>query len=267
MVIGNFIDMPPKLGQHFLNDPDILRKIARAAEPRPGEIIIEIGPGKGTLTRELLAISDECLVIAIEKDAELATNLSSLQMKHKNLEIIHGDALTALPDLAKSLKLKAQVYTLIGNIPFYITGRLLRVSGELSYRPRSIVLTLQREVAERLSSKPPHMNLLAATVQYWARPEILFTIPRAVFQPPPKVDSVVLRLTPHAPSPGTEDARYYALVRALFKQPRKTIGNNLRASGAPIIDPATLQRAGIDPAARAQTLSIAQIRNLLDAVK
>lgn len=223
--------MPAPLGQHFLTDTETLQIIAEAAGIQSRETIIEIGPGTGALTRQLARIFTAVggkRLIALERDSKLAAELPGrIKDVASFLEVQQGNALELLPAITREMEATNAIYSITGNIPYYITGQLLRIIGELSHKPRTVVLTLQREVAERLSAKPPHMNLLAANVQHWADVAVVRLVPRSAFRPVPNVDSAVVRLTPRV-SDEPNDARYHAFVRALFKQPRKTIGNNLR---------------------------------------
>ncbi|MBM4389354.1 MAG: hypothetical protein FJ088_16585, partial [Deltaproteobacteria bacterium] len=229
-----------------MKDKKILAAIARETlhllpvTRYPLPTIIEIGPGHGELTQRLLALSGELQVIGIEKDGKLIPHLSALQERYKNFEIVAGDVRNVLPELAKSLKLKAKTCTIVGNIPYYLTGYLLRLLGDLvTHYPlliTKVVLLVQKEVAERVCAMPPHMNLLAAAVQFWAVPRIAAKVPPGTFSPPPKVSSAVLILTPHEPPPSHEEAlRYYALIKKLFRHPRKTAHNNLVNKSIPPI--------------------------------
>jgi 16S rRNA (adenine1518-N6/adenine1519-N6)-dimethyltransferase len=212
--------MGKRLGQHFLKDQNILKKIIEALEIQSGDFVIEIGPGRGSLT-ELLMEAPIGKIIALEKDKKLALDLKLKNRSTTILEVIEDDALKALPPITNKLN---RDYKLIGNIPYYITGHLLRIIAELDNKPSLTVFTMQKEVAKRLSAKPPSMNLLAASVQYWADPKIIATIPPGSFIPPPKVDSAIISLrTKHV----KDSERYYKFIRILFKQPRKTILNNL----------------------------------------
>jgi len=212
--------MGRRLGQHFLKDRNILKKIAGALEIQSGDFIIEVGSGRGSLT-ELLMAAPVGRVIAIEKDKKLALDL---KLKNRNdvvLEVIEDDVLKVLPTITNKLN---REYKLIGNIPYYITGHLLRIVSELDHKPSLIVFTMQKEVAKRLSAKPPAMNLLAASVQYWADPKIVASIPPGSFIPPPKVDSAIISLKTKKVKNNDD---YYKFIKILFKQPRKTILNNL----------------------------------------
>ncbi len=218
--------MPQKLGQHFLKNEAAIKKIVAALDLQPGETIVEIGPGHGELTDCLLA-SPAGKIIAIEKDSSLAENLRS-QILDSRFQVITGDILKILP---KIQDLKSKIYKLVGNIPYYITGFLFRIIGELENKPSLIVFTIQKEVAERIVAKPPRMNLLAASVQIWAEPEILMTLPPEDFDPPPKVTSAIIKLKTKNNELGImNNGNYYKLIKIIFKQPRKTLFNNIRTS-------------------------------------
>ena len=241
------------LGQNFLKDHKVLERIAEVLDVKESDTVVEIGPGHGELTRRILKYSPKKL-IAIEKDGELIDAfLEELVNAHPNLQIIQSDALKEIPQVDYP-------YKLVGNIPYYITGHLLRTLQEVSRKPSIIVLTLQKEVANRLCSEPPKMNFLAATVQFWAKPEIVRYISKKSFNPSPKVDSAVVKITPLSPQPSEKESlSYYALVKSLFKQPRKTILNNLRDLGA---TKEILSDEKINPSARPQDLEIKDVGKL-----
>jgi 16S rRNA (adenine1518-N6/adenine1519-N6)-dimethyltransferase len=209
-----------RLGQHFLKNQSVLVKIVKALGLVEGDSVIEIGPGHGELTIPLAAACEKLGVniIAIEKDAELAKQITATK-------VITGDALKVLPGVVGELKTKN--YKLVGNIPYYITGKLLRVIGDLEKKPGIAVLMLQKEVAERICAEPPDMNRLAASIQFWGEPKIITVVPKEDFSPKPEVDSAVIVIKTKASKPKIEAERYYAAVRALFAQPRKMIVNNL----------------------------------------
>ncbi len=255
-----------KLGQHFLINQAAIHKIIAALELKINETIIEIGPGRGALTMPLIekCRSLACKIIAIEKDQRLANELTNkLVNKESLIEVVRGDALKLLPNLIINYQPQDTNYKIVGNIPYYITGILLRVLSELNPKPRKIVLTIQREVAQRLVAKPPKMNLLAAITQFWSQPEIINYLKPTDFEPPPKVTSAIILLTPNHDF-GADPQNYYAFAKILFKQPRKTILNNLK-SGT-VKKPETilelLKKYGLTGHERPQNLSLAQIKGL-----
>jgi 16S rRNA (adenine1518-N6/adenine1519-N6)-dimethyltransferase len=264
-----------KLGQHFLKNKSVLDTIVGALALEKNDHVIEIGPGHGELTVPLLEASEKlgCHVVSIEKDHSLIAELAALQEKVNGgrFEIIEGDVLKILSEVVSK---KLEAYTIVGNIPYYITGKLLRVISELERKPKRTVLMIQEEVAERICAVPPEMNRLAASVQFWADASIIVNVPRKDFSPPPEVDSAVILLETKEwalklPS-SLNSAPYYRAVRGIFAQPRKTLLNNIVAMGdgsdanasgaekkAKIAD--RLKKIGIDPEARPQDLSIEQI--------
>ena len=256
--------MKKSLGQHLLLNKTAIQKIVQAANPQNGELIIEIGPGAGALTLPLIK---KCEVvgaglIAIEKDAALA---QKLKIKKEGVKIITGDALKILPAIMQESLFMIHNYKIVGNIPYYITGKLLRIISELPNKPALTVLMIQKEVAERLIAQPPKMNLLAAAVQYWATPQLLFNLKPTDFNPPPKVDSAVIALAPNGKTNDHKTtASYYRLIRAIFKKPRKTILNNLK-TGLTVTKQeaeAILNQEHIDPSSRPQNLSVKTIELL-----
>ncbi len=251
------------LGQNFLADPNILRKIVEAAELSAEDTVLEIGPGLGTLTRLLAQAAGR--VLAVELD-EGMIHLLQKELAHlPNLELVQGDILqldpAALvrgpeaPDLRSPLS-----YIVVANLPYYITSAAIRHLLEAESPPRRLVLTVQREVAQRIVAGPGDMSLLAVSVQFYGRPRIVAKIPAGAFVPPPKVDSAVIRIDTHdAPPVEVPDARtFFRVVRAGFGQKRKQLKNALAAGlGLPVSRvTAALTRAGVDPRRRAQSLSL-----------
>lgn len=250
--------MKKHLGQHFLINKPAIGKIISALDLKPDDTIIEIGPGEGALTFPILEQCQKlnCKVIVIEKDFQLAKKLG------ENFQVLTGDALKILPDLISNTPSQ---YKVVGNIPYYITGKLLRILSESEKKPQITVLMIQKEVAKRLSVGEGKMNLLAAAVQFWAEPEILFTLKPDDFNPPPKVESAVVRLTPKATIENQDGAaEYYRLIKAIFKQPRKTLINNLK-EGTDLsreeIESALLELK-MDQKSRPQDLSVEKIKKL-----
>ena len=201
--------MKKSLGQQFIKNKTANEKIIAALDLKPEKTVIEIGPGEGALTFPLL--KKGARVIAIEKDLLLVERLK-VGGKRKNLEIINGDILKILPELPLTLHPKLSNYKLVGNIPYYITGKLLRILSELENKPSLTILMIQKEVAERLTAKPPKMNLLAAAVQFWAEPKIIFTLKPTDFNPLPKVDSAAIKLTPLPSALEANPENYYKFL-------------------------------------------------------
>lgn len=250
------------LGQNFLQDPFALEEIVRAAEIQPTDIVLEIGPGLGSLTRYLAVSAQE--VVAVELDENLISPLKSVLAPYQNVRIIHGDILKLSP---KDLIAESN-YLVVANIPYYITSAVIRHLLESESKPRRIVLTIQKEVAQRICAKPGDMSLLALSVQVYGKPRIAAHIPAEAFFPAPKVDSAVLVIDIY-PSPLLQEElldAFFDLVKAGFSQKRKTLRNSL-SSGLHISTAAAaerLTRANIDPQRRAETLSIEEWERLAE---
>ncbi len=219
-----------KLGQVFLKDNNVVQKIIQAADIKSKDQILEIGPGKGVLTKVLL--KTDAKIIAVEKDIKLVKFLEDLFQNKSNLQIINAD----IRNLLKTNQFYTQYsilntqYKVIGNIPYYLTSRLLRLLLEKSIKPKLIVLMIQKEVAERIMAQPPKMNLLSTSVQFYAKSEIICHVSKTVFYPKPKVDSAVVRITPMDTKENmnrTQTKNFFSIVKAGFKQPRKLLINNL----------------------------------------
>lgn len=242
------------LGQNFLQDPLALEKIVEAAGIRPEDTVLEIGPGLGSLTRYLAQAARE--VVAVELDRELLAPLKAVLASHPNVRVIHGDIL----ELAPSELIEDGSYIVAANIPYYITSAVIRHLLESETRPRRIVLTVQKEVAERICALPGDLSLLALSVQVYGSPRIAARIPAGAFFPPPRVDSAVLSVDVYPTPLISADLldTFFRLTKAGFSQKRKTLRNSL-ASGLHISTAETaslLERAGIDPQRRAETLSL-----------
>ena len=239
------------LGQHWLRDRTILATIADAAELTPSDTVLEIGPGLGTLTSEILRQTDK--VIAVEYDGELARKLPG-QFPGKDLTVINEDILTFDLD-----SLPAD-YKVVANVPYYITSRIIERLMTAHNKPSIAVLLVQKEVAERIAARPGDMSILAVSAQLYAEASLGALVPRRFFTPPPKVDSQVIvlrtRTTPLVP---TEDERaLFRVVKAGFRAKRKKLRSSISA-GLAITKPAAeelLRHANIDPELRAEDLSI-----------
>ncbi|MBU0704607.1 MAG: ribosomal RNA small subunit methyltransferase A [Chloroflexi bacterium] len=244
------------LGQNFLCNQTILERIVAAAELTPDDVVLEIGAGLGALT-ELLA-RDAGSVVAVELDERLIPVLQSTLADFENITLIQGDILALDP--AALINASNLQYKVVANLPYYITSAVLRHLLEASLKPQCIVITVQREVAERIVARPGQMSLLAVSVQFYGRPRLLFRVKPGSFYPSPEVESAVVRVDLYPTPPmGVEDAGYFfRVVRAGFSQRRKQLRNTL-ASGlgrSPAEVVAKLERVGVDPRRRAQTLSL-----------
>ena len=249
---------PRRLGQHFLSDPTILARIADALEPNPSDVVLEIGPGKGSLTEILLARGVK--LIAIEKDRQLAAALGVRRGAWgvDQLSVVEGDALKldwhSLIDahLATPHAPRTTPHKIIGNIPYYITSPLLE-KAMTPPLPERIVFLVQDEVADRIAAPPGSKTYgaLSVGVQVVVRVEKLFTIAAGAFRPPPKVRSAVIRLTPLAQPlvMDVEVAPLRAFVTACFSHRRKQLKN-----AVPRLTEAELREMGFDPTTRPERL-------------
>jgi 16S rRNA (adenine1518-N6/adenine1519-N6)-dimethyltransferase len=241
-----------RLGQNFLVEQSALDRVVAAGEPGPGDTVLEVGPGLGSLTRLLARRAGQ--VIAVELDPDLVAPLREVVADCRNVQIVQGDI------LAVDLPMLPPGYLVIANIPYYISSALIRRLLESDPPPRRLVLTLQREVAERICAQSGKMSLLALSVQVYGRPEIRARIPAGAFYPPPEVDSAVLRVDRYAESrlPAPLLPAFFRLAKAGFSQKRKTLRNALSAGmhWRPTQAEAILASAGIDPKRRAETLSL-----------
>ena len=252
------------LGQNFLQDPQALEEIVSAAEIQLTDTVLEIGPGLGSLTRYLAVSAKE--VVAVELDHDLIPPLEAVLKPYENVRLIQGDILKLSPN---DLDLDRD-YLVVANIPYYITSAVIRHLLESTSKPRRIVLTIQKEVAQRICAKPGDLSLLALSVQVYGQPRIAAHIPAAAFYPAPKVDSAVLVVDIYPSSQIKEHNLdlFFKLIKAGFGQKRKTLRNSL-SSGLHIstVDAAErLTRAGIDPQRRAETLSIEEWERLTETL-
>ncbi len=250
------------LGQNFLHDNHALQKIVTAAEIERADSVLEIGPGLGSLTR-YLALAARA-VTAVELDETLFPVLRAVLAPYPNVRLIRGDIL----DLRPADLIEAAGYLVVANIPYYITSALLRHLLEGEPRPRRLVLTVQREVAERICAGPGQMSLLALSVQVYGTPRLVAHLPAGAFYPPPKVDSAVVRIevAPQPRFPASQMGTFFRLIKAGFSQKRKTLRNAL--AGGLGIEPAAAERllvaADIDPRRRAETLSLEEWGKLIE---
>lgn len=247
------------LGQHWLKDFESLQAMVAAADVQPGDAVLEIGPGYGTLTEELLAAGAE--VTALEFDASLIPVLLKKFANVPELRVEQGDIrrfdFTALPP----------DYKIVANIPYYLTSNLIQLMSETPNQPLVAVLLIQKEVAERICAQPGDMSLLSVTAQFYWEASLDRVVGAELFSPPPKVDSqiLVLKRRPQPLFANVEPKQFFRLVKAGFSQKRKTLVNSL--SGGLAIDRSEAQtlldKADIEPTRRAQTLALDEWHRLL----
>ena len=247
-------------GQNFLIDKRALRKIVAAADLSSQDTVLEIGPGIGALTQELAKKAGK--VIAVEKDRNMVDILKETLKDFKNVQMVKGDILKIL----NSKFIIHNSYKVVANLPYYIVAPVIRKFLEMTeVRPQSMILMVQKEVAQRICAKPPHMSLLAVSVQFYATPEIISYVSKKSFWPQPKVDAAIIKIIPSVKLRLTEESDlFFKIVKAGFSQPRKQLINNL--SKALKIDrektKTWLLKNKIQPTQRAETLSIDDWLNL-----
>jgi 16S rRNA (adenine1518-N6/adenine1519-N6)-dimethyltransferase len=254
-----------RFGQNFLQDESALEKIAAAAEISRDDDVLEIGPGLGSLTRHLAVAARK--VTAVELDPQLLAPLRAVLAPYPNVRVVHGDILKL--NVAKLVD--QPNYIVAANIPYNITSAIMRHLLESSPKPRRVVLTVQKEVAERICAAPGGLSLLALSVQVYGDPRIAANIPAGAFYPIPKVDSAVLRVDVREEPliPPQLLNTFFKLIKAGFSQKRKTLRNAL-ASGLRIQTgeaEALLKASGIEPMRRAETLSIEEWHRLCKSLK
>jgi 16S rRNA (adenine1518-N6/adenine1519-N6)-dimethyltransferase len=242
------------LGQNFLVDPSALKELVKVAEIPPEAAVLEVGPGIGSLTRYLAQVSRR--VVAVELDEGLIPLLQRVLSAWNNIEIIQGDIM----DLDPAMIVGEEDYYVVANIPYYITSMLIRHLLEARTKPGRMVLTVQREVAERICAMPGDLSLLALSVQVYGSAKQVLRIPAGSFYPIPKVDSTAVRvdlfLQPAIPAERLN--LFFRLAKAGFSQKRKTLRNALSAGlhlPAEKIEK-IIEMSGIDPRRRAETLNI-----------
>ena len=257
----------PRLGQHFLVNDSNAARIVDALGDISHSTVLEIGPGRGVLT-SLLAKRTRRL-IAIELDRVLAAQLRMKFALYPNVEIIEGDVLAidfstlfgpkpgaSRPGLVQT----PEPVPVVGNLPYYITSDILLRLFEFRQCFSTIVIMVQKEVADRLAATPGTRDygLLSATAQLYAKVERLFTLPPGAFSPPPKVHSSVVRLTmsPRVNALNVDEEAFITFLKLSFGQKRKTLWNNLKTEYAPDLLKEALREAGVKPTVRAETLPL-----------
>ena len=267
----------PKLGQHFLADHSAADKIVEALGDVSQGTVLEVGPGRGIITSLLAPRTRR--VIAIELDRVLAAQLRMKFALRPNVEIIEGDILAIdfstlfgpKPGSTRpGIDFKPEPVRVVGNLPYYITSDiLLRLFAHRQYF-ETIVIMLQREVAERIAAAPgtSDYGLLSATAQLYARVDNLFTLPPGAFSPPPKVHSTVVRLTlaPRIESLRVPEEEFINFLKLSFGQKRKTLWNNLKSQYAPDVLRSALEKTAVKPTVRAEALSLEKSAALFRAL-
>lgn len=245
------------LGQHFLVDRDSLEGIMAAASPTSSDTILEIGPGLGVMTRPLTTNAGQ--VVAVETDRVLADLLR--RDAPANLSVVEQDI------LKYDLRQLPAGYKVIANIPYYLTSKIFRLLIDSPNPPSVMSLLIQKEVAERIAAVPGRMSILALSVQYWGRPEIVQIVERHKFWPAPEVDSAILRVTLTGPAFPADSDRLFRLIKAGFGEKRKQLKNSLAGGLNCSVDRATelVEQAGLSATARAQELSLDDWHRLYDA--
>jgi len=255
-------------GQNFLVDKNILQKIVLSADLKTSDNVLEIGPGLGILTEQLLETAKK--VVSVELDRTLNYVLKQEFRKNKNyskLMIVNQDALELKPVDIEDF-FDHQPYKIVANIPYNITSKILRKFLEFKYPPTEMVLMVQKEVAERLVSIPGEMSKLAISAQFYSDIEIVSTVSRKCFIPAPEVDSSIVKLTIKNKFPEIDVKKFFQIIRISFAAKRKQLKNNL-ANGLHITNSqaeAILTKANIDPTTRAQQLSLDDWVNLSKVV-
>ncbi|KAF1293072.1 16S rRNA (adenine(1518)-N(6)/adenine(1519)-N(6))-dimethyltransferase RsmA [Candidatus Enterococcus leclercqii] len=266
------------LGQNFLTEPNILRKIVETGDIDENTNVIEVGPGIGALTEHLVRSAHQ--VLAFEIDDRLIPVLQDTLREYPNVTVRHQDVLAAdLPQVAKEVFTKELPIKVVANLPYYITTPIMMHFLESDLAVAEMVVMMQKEVADRISAAPgtKAYGSLTIAVQYYMEAKLAFIVPKTVFVPQPNVDSAILKLT-RRPQPAvtvTSEKEFFKLTKAAFQLRRKTLWNNLLHSygkddAAKVWLTASLEQAEIDPKRRGETLSLeefARLSNAMEALK
>lgn len=252
-LILDTLRMGQRLGQHFLTNDYYAKLLSDAVAVRPDESIVEIGPGKGALTKHLLATGAP--VIAIEKDEALAAALPAI-FPGADLHVITGD----IRDLfSRTSHPVPRAYVVAANIPYYITGEIIRQFLEAAHQPRAMALLIQKEVAERIVARDGKESILSLSVKVFGTPTMITKVGKGNFNPPPKVDSAIILIDgiSRAHFPGSQDeVRFFEVVRAGFSSKRKFLASNLGAVASRESIERVFAALGISAKARAEDLSL-----------
>lgn len=259
-----------RLGQNFLINKSVLKKILNQLETGSNCPILEIGPGLGTITQELAKKAQK--VVAVEKDPRLIPILKKVLENCDNVVIVQGNILKAeiknskfqITDSRQIPNSKFQIlnsYKIVGNLPFYLTAPVIRKFLEAKKPPQEMLFIVQKELAQRITAKPPKMNLLALSVQFYAQAKIIASITKTSFWPQPEVDAALIKIIPNFENSSEVPAKkFFSLVRAGFAHPRKKLINNLfkKLDGEKEMFLKHLKDAKIKKEARPENLTIKQ---------
>ncbi|MEK7509614.1 MAG: 16S rRNA (adenine(1518)-N(6)/adenine(1519)-N(6))-dimethyltransferase RsmA [Patescibacteria group bacterium] len=215
-----------RFGQHFLNAPWVARELVKNAALHPSETVVEVGPGKGALTKQLLAHGAH--VVAIEKDPILVSTLQKtfkMEITEGKLKVVEGDIRDITPE-----KLGLDSYAVAANIPYYITGEIIKHFLTAQKQPRAIALLIQKEVAERIIARDGKESILSLSVKAYGTPSIVARVPRSCFNPPPRVDSAILLIENVSRNffKDVSEEAFFNVIRAGFASKRKFLANNLK---------------------------------------
>ena len=249
-----------KLGQNFLIDKSILEKIIESAKLSKNDIVLEIGPGLGALTQTLARGAKN--VIAVEKDKKLAAMLERSLSKYQNIEILSGDILK-LSIINDKLSI-INDYKIIANLPYNIALPVIRKFIEAENPPKEMILMVQKEVAEKICSQKSSLPKIA--IEFYAKPEILFSVPKKSFWPQPKVDGAVIKITNIQKNiPKVNEELFFKILKLGFSHPRKTILNNLSKSFEKEKTKNWLKLANINPQNRPENLNLKEWLKLVNS--
>lgn len=255
------------LGQHFLKSDKALRHIIEAGDIKTTDTILEIGPGTGILTNQLLQVAGK--VVAVEKDRELIhylTQTYTSELEHKKLTILEKDILDFD---TTTMQWYGKQYKLIANIPYYITGAIIEQFLSTSFQPERMVLLIQKEVAERIVARDGKESVLSIAVKAYGVPHIVDKVPKGAFNPPPKVDSAIISIEGISRNffKDCDESTFFSVLKSLFGKKRKQIGGSL---GEYLQDKHKAQQiltaATIDSTARPETLTLLQWKTLVQLV-
>ncbi|MCE5172424.1 16S rRNA (adenine(1518)-N(6)/adenine(1519)-N(6))-dimethyltransferase RsmA [Paenibacillus profundus] len=261
------------LGQNFLIDMNIMRRIVDAAELDASTGALEIGPGIGALTEQLAKRAGR--VAAVEIDQRLIPILDEVMEPYPNVQVVHGDVLKVdLQELFREQFHGMDKVSVVANLPYYVTTPIMMKLLEEQLPLKHIVVMIQKEVAERMAASPGGKDYgsLSVAVQYYAEPELICTVPGTVFIPQPNVESTVIRLRVREEPPVqvADEQHLFEVVRASFAQRRKTLWNNLKARYGSVCGTDALAEAvataGIEPTRRGETLSLEEFARLSDSI-